>query len=247
MATDAGTLRSATQARAGILRAARGRRRLRCRTPAFVRGVLGRGAAGAAIARPVDMALRAIGRPVVTQITNVDSRLDLRIAFTTRLMPAVRSRTRVEPMVPWTPATPAGDAHQPASPDAGPAIVERITERTRRVEVPARALPEPSSMGPTGPARIAGLLARPSSAMPQGLTVRRTVVVLPAPRGEGAEDRPLPPPRTDRVSPGAVHRSVDVSRLAIPLSPSELGRLTDDVVRVLNNRVVAHRERQGVI
>jgi hypothetical protein len=33
----------------------------------------------------------------------------------------------------------------------------------------------------------------------------------------------------------------------IPLSPTELARLTDDVVRAIDRRFVAHRERRGVV
>jgi hypothetical protein len=34
---------------------------------------------------------------------------------------------------------------------------------------------------------------------------------------------------------------------AIPLSPTELSRLTDDVVRTIDRRLVSYRERQGAI
>ncbi len=33
----------------------------------------------------------------------------------------------------------------------------------------------------------------------------------------------------------------------IPLSPSELNRLTEQVVRTIDQRIVSHRERMGVI
>jgi len=42
-------------------------------------------------------------------------------------------------------------------------------------------------------------------------------------------------------------RQATTPAATIPLSPSELSRLTDDVVRAIDRRVTAHRERRGVI
>jgi hypothetical protein len=42
-------------------------------------------------------------------------------------------------------------------------------------------------------------------------------------------------------------RHAAASTATIPLSPSELSRLTDDVVRAIDRRFTAHRERRGVI
>jgi hypothetical protein len=50
----------------------------------------------------------------------------------------------------------------------------------------------------------------------------------------------------DRAAEGSVRHAASAAA-TIPLSPSELARLTDDVVRAIDRRFTAHRERRGVI
>jgi hypothetical protein len=247
MATETAALRRATRRRTGVLNGPRGRRGIRCATSTFVHGVLARGAIGAAVAWPLEMTLRAIGRAVFTHVMHVGPTLDLRLAFHTRLMSAVRSRARVEPMLPWARTLPTGETETLTGSQPVVPVAERIVEQSRRIEVHVPAPGAPPVL-PSAPPRASGA---PPSHQPlvirRELTVRRSALVVPPVPSAADEQRSSSTPVSERVSSATVHRPGEAARLTIPLSPSEIGRLTDDVVRVLNSRVVAHRERQGVI
>ena len=109
--------------------------------------------------------------------------------------------------------------------------------RDRRSTVTRELAPSPSSATP----RV------PDAARPVEFVLRRAApaVVDTDQRGRSVADA-LPrsfarTPITDGASRSAA------AAPTIPLSPSELARLTDDVVRAIDRRFVAHRERRGVV
>ena len=248
MASDTPTLRRAMHARTAVIAAPTRRRGgMRCATGAFVARLLERGAVVLATVRPLQMALRAAAGGSETTLTHLTAGVDLRFTFTTVLSPVIRSRSRREPMSAWLPApaiVAAGEATEPQE----TSLLERIMSRERRIEVYHPAPPASAAFS----AAVAMVPANmrspaPPSATHSELVVRRSVVVLPPAEREAPTESSPFSPRGERLHH---RRTADVkgpARPTIPLSPSELTRLTDDVVRVLDSRVVAHRERRGAI
>jgi hypothetical protein len=215
-------------------------------TAAFVRGVLLRHGGRRPLLRPLDRAFR---RPffaaVVTRHTHRhDQRASLRINL--GVQPLLRQREIVRPFLAWrVPATlPSPIAPAWRTPD----LVTRILARERRVEsattirtlveriVRERSRAEPETSTP--PASV-----RPVPAVP--MIVRRPA----APVASSEATRPRPPGRPDLAdwgAPAATPRP-PAAPAPIPLTPSELGRLTDHVVSAIDRRFTAHRERHGRI
>jgi hypothetical protein len=248
MANETMTLRRATRARMALFAMPLRRRRgVRCATGAFVERLLEQRGVIPTALRPLQMTLRAVGRGGETTLTNLTAGIDLRLAFTTVLTPATRSRSRGEPMSAWLPvpsvAVTSETAESPVS-----RLLERILSREQRVEVapaplpasPAFSAPDASPLSPTRPP------ATPSSGRSE-LVVRRSVVVLPPTHAEGAAEPSVLSPRSEPMRGRPATGVRPAAGLTIPLSSSELTRLTDDVLRVLDSRVVAHRERRGAI
>ena len=171
----------------------------------------------------------------------------LALRFDIRLAPTMRARARPAPFLPWTGA-PHADVAPPAGAAAHLALVQRIVARERRVESsttmrdvlrdavarqPERAGAPPASPPPSARAR------------PAEMAVHR----LRAPTPEAA--RTAPPAAPGREADERVVRPILVRPAAIDataaLSATELGRVTDHVVRAIDRRFVAQRERRGRI
>jgi hypothetical protein len=231
----------------GIATRARLQRRLVIGNSAgFVRGVLARHGGRRPVLRPLDPAFR---RPFFAAVFNRhthrhDQRTNLRIKL--GLQPLLRQREIVRPFLAWR--VPAPSVPSAAPPYRTPNLVTRILARERRVEsattirtlveriVRERSRAEPETSTPPA-------LVRPVPAVP--MIVRRPA----APVASSEATRPRPPGRPDLAdwgAPAAAPRPVAAST-PIPLTPSELGRLTDHVVSAIDRRFTAHRERHGRI
>jgi hypothetical protein len=213
-------------------------------TTAFVQGVLLRHGGRHPALQPLDRVFR---RPFFATVFarhthRHDQRVNLRIGF--GLQPLLRQREIVRPFLVWHAATPVPAAA--AAPQRSPDLVTRILARERRVESAAtihtllervvrerdRAKPGPSTP-PMPP---------PAPAVP--MIVRRPA----APPVAGEASRPRPPVRPDLVDWDLPAASRPAAAPApIPLGPTELSRLTDQVVRAIDHRFTAHRERHGRI
>ena len=86
--------------------------------------------------------------------------------------------------------------------------------------------------------------AVPDPARPVEFVLRRTAPAIE----QDERRRRAPDVRTDvfaraQTSPGDRQPAAPT----IPLSPTELARLTDDVVQAIDRRFIAHRERRGIV
>ncbi|MBV9201152.1 MAG: hypothetical protein JO320_23265 [Alphaproteobacteria bacterium] len=215
-------------------------------TAAFVRGVLLRHGGRRPVLQPLDRAFR---RPFFAMVFarhthRHDQRTNLRIGLA--LQPLLRRREIVRPFVAWRAAAPGAAAAMP--PQRSPDLVTRILARERRVESVAaihtlleRIVREHDRSRPVGP--VAPMPAPPAPAVP--MIIRRPA----APPLPGEASRPHPHGRSDVADwgvPVAPPRPA-VPSAPIPFSPTELSRLTDHVVRAIDHRFTAHRERHGRI
>jgi len=214
-------------------------------TAAFVHGVLLRHGGRRAVVRPLDRAFR---RPFFIAVFarhthRHDQRANLRINL--GLQPVLRQREIVRPFLAWRVPAPPAPTSAPAwrTPD----LVTRILARERRVDsattirtlveriVRERDRAEPGTLNP--PTSV-----RPVPAVP--MIGRRPA----APVASSEASRPRPPGRPDLGDWGVpVAAPRPVAPTPIPLTPSELGRLTDHVVSAIDRRFTAHRERHGRI
>jgi len=165
-----------------------------------------------------------------------------------RLETQARARSDAAPFRPWLAASPS---HEPLGEPPSPHLrmLERIIAREQRVHAittlrdatnaAIAANAPPNSAQPTPPpsaARSVEMVTRRPPAPPPATTPEPKPSFPPTLRAPAQVwAMPSPPPR-----PGA-------PATPIPLSPAELGRLTDQVVRAIDRRVVATRERQGRI
>ena len=115
-------------------------------------------------------------------------------------------------------------------------VVRRLVTRGERIEPPAPAkgpvIARPEAKRPTGPT-VEPVRSRSARAMPPVPRITRRPAAI------GAE----------RTGPTAEsHRPAVPSEQPGPeLAPADLNRLTDQVVRTIDQRMIAHRERMGRI
>jgi hypothetical protein len=158
---------------------------------------------------------------------------------------APRFNIRIEPVV-RTRAAPA--ALLPAQASARISMMQRIFAREQRVhstETIRETLREIMASTPTpGPASIVAEPPRPR-VKPVVMLVRHPPAAIKDPTPP-APTPPAPIERDDRHPAVTIFRPT--AHNALPgLSPVELGRVTDHVVRALDHRLTAQRERQGRI
>jgi hypothetical protein len=117
-------------------------------------------------------------------------------------------------------------------------LVRRMVDRGQRIAAakPGQIRAEPVT---TGGAAVAATRqpGRTGGAEPMPLILRRPARVA-------VEDGALPSPTRPR-SPGANGSFAVPGQQALDLSQRELGRLTDQVVRIIDERMIAYRERTG--
>jgi hypothetical protein len=176
--------------------------------------------------------------------------LSVRHAFVTRLLSIFGSRAH-QPRTGTPIAAAPARMPKPGVARASRLAFERIFARERRMDAvpgPATAslppsalmaddqIPRPSAFPISMPHQDALVLHRNPATSPRREDMRSvqtaaTKPVAAAPDASGSRGTsPVPQPGSP-----------------VPLSPGELGRLTDEVVRAIDRRIVAQRERKGVI
>jgi hypothetical protein len=212
-------------------------------TASFVCSVLLRHRGRRNVLQPLDRVFRRPFFAVVfaRHTHQHDERVNLQIGL--RLQPLLRQREIVRPFLVWRVAAPAPVAA--ASSQRSPDLVTRIIARERRVESAAtiHSLLERVVRGRDRAEPCAPIPARPAPAVPM-------IVRLPAaPAAPGEASRPGPPSHTDVADWGVPTMPPRLTAVPapIPLNPTELNRLTDQVVRAIDHRFTAHRERHGRI
>jgi hypothetical protein len=170
------------------------------------------------------MVLRRLARGAT--LLRVDQRTHLRVAPSFTLVVAGGAPGR-HPGVPRQEPGAAGRTR-----DTAAALVERVVRRGRRHEIRlARTAPLPAAdpAPPAAPARVVErVFRRPTAAAP--------------PATPAAAPLPPSPPEVRRPAEWAPAAEAPRPR---PFLPQELDRVTDHVVRAIDRRVRAHRERLG--
>lgn len=219
------------------------------RTESFALGIVSRYGAGSAQVAPVESVLRATALSSASDIFQMITTLSVRPAFVTRLLATFRTSG------PGPDATPL-----PVMPS--PRIVEREVARTSRLvferifarERRTDAAPVPAEAMLPSPLSETSSNARSPSALdwrePHDVMTLRRSPTASSPReaarpAVAAARLPLPNGNARSGSRAAVNPPP--SRSAVQLSAGDLGRLTDEVVRVIDRRIIARRERKGVI
>jgi hypothetical protein len=211
----------------------------------FARGILRRYGGRRGVRRPLDRIFRRSAAIAAFAGSYHRHEHWLGLRLERQLLPVLRERSVLRTSLFWRVAPPV--SVQPATPR--PAFVERIFARERRTEstVTIRSLVErvvgARRAGRQGSEPIA---ARPEPAPAIPMIVRKPAAppALPerpaAPAAERFTAEPWATPRPRARGPLA---AAD----AIPLSPVQINRLTDQVVDAIDRRFTAYRERRGRI
>ena len=244
------TLRPATQPSLGILLPACATLGSASGAESFSAAALSRYAADYAAAPPVDLALRAQPDLSTTNVFQMLATLALRPTFVTRLMSAGRTEEGTAPSTTPAPAAAQASPGQSRHTASMRTLFERIFARETRIEAVPQ-IPERELLAPPlttvhdQPRRFEEDVARRGSP-PLEMVARRTLVPAPSVDRQPRTDEPSP------RAPGRDARGSDVPAPSrpgtdVPFSPGDIGRLTDEVVRAIDRRIVAERERRGVI
>jgi hypothetical protein len=232
------------------IRVTRGWRRARSRNSrmaAFVAAILARHVRGLATLFGPERVMRRHPGQIVSATHHHHSGDTMHFAprFDIKLMPVTRTRVMLAPLSPWRPAANRETAMSPRA-AARHAGLQRIFAREQRVPtsttmreilrevinapVPAGAAPTPNPTRPAAPplqmvVHSSRAAAREASRAPAG---------------------PTQPEQRERNNPTPLFRPPSATSQP-SLSALELGRVTDHVVRALDQRLVSHRERRGRI
>lgn len=244
--TSAKILRPITRASMGVLHP-------RCLSLAsasqaetFALSILRRHSSTYAGVAPVEAILRARPDTTVANVFQMINALALRIDLVSQRASNQRApgTSRSLPSPTFT-LVGADRERLPASP--GQAILERLFAREHRIEsLLERELAQAPSAANSGDRATAREVPVPAGWLPVEMVVRREVV----------SQRAEPPSRSARETASTATRSPAVPDAARPipfapaatlLSASEMGRITDEVVRTIDRRIIAQRERKGGI
>lgn len=245
--TSANRLRPLTRASMGVLHPGCLSLASAARAETFALGILQRHSSSYAGVVPVEAILRARPDTSVANVFQMINALALRIELVSQRAsnPRAPGAGRSLPAPAFT-FKRTDRERSPTSP--GHAIVERLFAREHRIEslLERELAPAPPVRGP-GDRATAREAPVPAGWCPVEMVLRREVV--PSQRAE-------PPPGPARASASTSARGpagAEIARIipfapaATPLSASELGRLTDEVVRTIDRRIIAQRERKGGI
>jgi hypothetical protein len=225
----------------------RATRRWRPRAAALVDRILSRHARGCVTVAPLDAVVRRVANHTTTHVDSrqiVDLAAHLRLACVTRLATVTRERTAGAAFAPWRPAPPiAAPATMPA-PAAVHTILERLFSRERRVETRVHERP----IATETPVAFRPELAPSAVSLPypRTLVVRHSTVVVEPVRAGAGERGAIETPKVQATAVAEALTPAIARARPIPLSPWELNRLTEQVVRTIDQRIVSHRERLGV-
>jgi hypothetical protein len=244
------TLRPATRPTTGVLLPASGVFGSAADTEGFVMEILSRYAGEFAGVAPVDAVLRALPDTNISNVFQMIATLALRPALVIRLTSLLRSAPGVTARpAPSGNATPVWGPHR-ATTTASRTIFERVFARTQRIET-LPALGDNPMLSPSRPERNGVSPQRrwdTAWAPIPAMVLRHS----PASSQEGEElghpnaVEPTPTPAFG-AAPARATRFAPVPMPPMSLSSSELGRLTDEVVRAIDRRIIAQRERRGVV
>jgi hypothetical protein len=219
------------------------RRAIRGTAASFVREIMGRHGRCCAAIVPVDRASRQLRVPpgIAYHTHHHEYRLALRLGV--RLTRQVRGRALARPFLAWRSAAATAPGQTAQSMQIG--LLDRIFARERRIESTTtvremleRVIAErgvtTDRVGAPPPAQ------RPAPAIE--MVVRREIAMQPA---ETPLRRSGVRPEIDdwRAAPTRLLKAEPIA--PIPLTPAELGQLTDQVVNTIDRRFVAYRERRG--
>jgi hypothetical protein len=221
------------------------RTRLAMRVQAFAAAVAARHVYVAVSVRPIDLVLRRSAAPPPARTLAAATAWHLHLRFVSCLSPVTGPRRR-ERHATRRSASPLNLVHLAGAAPPGAAIV-RLIERLHSRESRLEWRPAPEHARTEAPHLRNGLEREPRPAPrvpPLDFVVRRS----PAPAPEAAR---VPARQEHHVevhtgrSKGTDGWIAPARQPVIPLAPHELNRLADNVIRVLDRRVVAHRERVG--
>ena len=223
-------------------RTALGSKRQGSRISGFAAAVLARYARNVAtLFGPERVMRRHAARAASVRHFHRDGGVTVQPRFDIRLIPVVRTRAIPATLAPWRVTTPSSDA--PAPPPRHAAL-QRIMARERRLDstTPMQSVLHDIVALP--------LLGGETSHVP--VRVKKLEMAVRRPPAPVAE---APPPRSKVADPAgagdwnsapSTSRPVTIAA-SFPLSATEIGRVTDHVVRAIDRRVVAIRERHGRI
>ena len=210
----------------------------------FAAAIRGRYGARGTTAQAPDLVLARTAppswQPVFRQtFVRVEPRLTLAVRPTVRVESLER---QVEQRLAWQPGAPAGEAAPPVQ------MVSRLLARSTRVEAgqPAAAPVAAALVGQSGAAEARP--TRPPAIPRPELIVHRTTVVLPG--ASQARTSALAVPLRPDDAPPADRWSAPPSaptgwQTRAPEATLDVQRLTDQVMDVLDRRLLAARERMG--
>ncbi len=246
--TSAKILRPLTRAAMGVLHPGCLSLASAARAETFALSILRRHSSTYAGVAPVEAILRARPDTTVANVFQMINELAVRIELVSQRAsnPRAPGAGRSLPSPTFTLRSAAPD-RSPASP--GHTILERLFAREHRIEsllLERELAPAPSATGSSDrtTAREAPV---PAGWSPVEMVLRKEV---------GPSQRAEPPSRSARESaPSAsrgpagpeVVRTIPFAPAVTPLSAGELGRITDEVVRTIDRRIIAQRERKGGI
>jgi hypothetical protein len=221
------------------------------RAAAFVGRLLDAHARQLATVRPIEHVLRSHDGRRFAAPTVGNAPAYFQLSLVTRLSLALQ-RHAAPPsiVVPAAGGTTAERERLVVTPRLSPVVLERLFSREQRVESRAFERTAPQ----TDPARGSPAWQQPPAVAPGAV---RELVVRRAARPERVEPQRRASVDTAGPNPAAagpavraaLEQALRPSSVAapIPLSRSELTRLTDQVVEVLDRRIVSYRERMGAI
>jgi len=243
--TSAKILRPITRASMGVLHPGCMSLASAARAETFALGILQRHASVHAGVAPVEAILRARPDTTVANVFQMINELSLRIELVSQPASNQRAPGAGRPL-PAPTFTFRRAAPERSSASPGHTILERLFAREHRIEslLERELVPVPPATGSGDPA-TAREDPVPAGWSPVEMVVRREVA--PSQRAE-------PPSRSERERAPSTSRgpeAADARRVipfapaATPISASELGRLTDEIVRTIDRRIIAQRERKG--
>jgi hypothetical protein len=206
---------------------------------AFAAAIAGRYGEGPLIAPLLDLTVRLNPRMSPARITSFDTRVEIapRLAVT---------------FVNNPPTSRFEETGAPAGPGVRPDVVRRLARRRHRVESPAtppatdlRARPAPR---PASTPRVFGADA-PETARHSGSRQPTLPMILCRPTRAAAveagrtENSPSAHPPATAGRPKPTRTRVDGSSPQQPVASVDVDQLTDKVIRAIDRRIVAYRER----
>jgi len=224
------------------------RRAHHSRVAALVDHILGRHGRGYAAVSPLDRVLR-LQRPgvAVNRHQHIHRPMFLRLAFAPRTPPPPIQRAAAATPGWWRAMERVVTETRRETTREVATLIERLVARERRIETRVESPPPMVAITKNEAASTAPAAVPPFRAADM-FVVRRSPTV------SSAQEHATPEPAAAALRPVPVtaegsrrQPAVGAASMPIPLSPAELGRLTDEVVRSIDRRLVSYRERHGEI